>query len=47
MKAQHGVRIIRTEEDVAALGNEIWTYGSRMMLESFIDGREITVSVMG
>ena len=25
----------------------IWTYGSRMMLESFIDGREITVSVMG
>ena len=43
-----GVRIIRTEEDVTALGgNEIWTYGSRMMLESFIDGREITVSVMG
>ena len=42
-----GVRIVRTEADVAALDDAIWAYGSRMMLESFIDGREITVSVMG
>ncbi|MGB0630305.1 MAG: D-alanine--D-alanine ligase [Alphaproteobacteria bacterium] len=42
-----GVRIIRTEDDVAVLGDDIWGYGNRMMLENFIDGREITVSVMG
>ena len=42
-----GVWIIRTEDDVAALGEEVWRFGNRMMLESFIDGREITVSVMG
>lgn len=42
-----GVRIIRTDDDVTALGDDIWSFGNRMMLESFIDGREITVSVMG
>ena len=42
-----GVSIIRSEDDLAALGEEVWTFGDRMMLESFIDGRELTVSVMG
>ena len=42
-----GVRVIRTDRDVAALSDEIWNYGDQMMLESFINGREITVSVMG
>tara|TARA_Y100001934_G_scaffold275230_1_gene369208 strand:- start:848 stop:1708 length:861 start_codon:yes stop_codon:yes gene_type:complete len=42
-----GIRIIRTEKDVAVLGDEIWGYGNQMMLESFINGREITVSVLG
>ncbi|MEE2997055.1 MAG: D-alanine--D-alanine ligase [Pseudomonadota bacterium] len=42
-----GVRIIRTQQDVATLREHNWAHGSHMMLESLIDGREITVSVMG
>ena len=42
-----GVHIIRTEDDVAALGDHIWSYGKHIMLENFINGRELTVSVIG
>ena len=42
-----GVHIIRTENDVLALGDHIWSFGKQIMLETFIDGRELTVSVLG
>ena len=42
-----GVHIIRTEDDVLALGDHIWSFGKQIMLETFIDGRELTVSVLG
>ena len=42
-----GVFIIRNEEDLAAAGDEPWQYGDQVMAEAFVDGRELTVSVMG
>lgn len=42
-----GVVIIRTEDDRARIPDDIWTHGDRLMVERFIDGRELTVSVMG
>lgn len=42
-----GVHIIRAEDDLSALGDKIWSYGEHIMLETFIDGRELTVSVLG
>ena len=42
-----GVFIVRNEADLAGLGEEIWAFGNQMMVESYIDGRELTVSVMG
>ena len=42
-----GVHIIRAEDDVLALGDHIWSFGKQIMLETFIDGRELTVSVLG
>lgn len=41
-----GVRIVRTEADLAALGEVPWDYGARAMVEVFVPGREITVAVM-
>ena len=42
-----GVHIIRTEDDVLALSDHIWSFGKQIMLETFVDGRELTVSVLG
>ena len=42
-----GVFIIRTEEDLAAAGAQPWKFGDRVMVETFVHGRELTVSVMG
>lgn len=42
-----GVHIIRAENDISALGDQIWTYGKHIMLETFIEGRELTVAVLG
>jgi D-alanine-D-alanine ligase len=41
-----GVKIVR-EGDVFEPGEEEWTFGRRAMIERFIPGRELTVTVMG
>jgi len=42
-----GVFIIQTEKDLAAAGDQPWKYGDQVMVEAYVDGRELTVSVMG
>jgi D-alanine-D-alanine ligase len=44
-----GIFIIRKGDNrpPAALGSDTWTLSSEMMVEEFIPGRELTVSVMG
>lgn len=42
-----GVQIVRNAEDAARVGDDAWGYGDTVMAEEFIDGRELTVSVMG
>src|SRR3569833_2776646 len=44
-----GVFIIRPGDNrpPAALGSDSWTLSSEMMVEEFVPGRELTVSVMG
>src|SRR5271156_3657253 len=44
-----GVFIIRKGDNrpPAALGSDSWTLSSEMMVEEFVPGRELTVSVMG
>ena len=41
-----GVRIVRNGDNLSPLGAE-WSFGDRVMVESFIPGREFTVAVMG
>ena len=41
-----GVRIVREGDNVPPL-DEGWTYGSRVLVEQYIPGRDLTVSVMG
>ncbi len=42
-----GVEIVRNEADLAGLDDRIWGFGERIMIESYIPGRELTVSVLG
>lgn len=42
-----GVKIVRSSEELARWAREPWPYGSRVMVERFIAGRELTVAVMG
>lgn len=42
-----GVKIVRSGEELARWAREPWPYGSRVMVERFIAGRELTVAVMG
>lgn len=42
-----GVKIVREGYDLARWADEAWPYGSRVMVERFIAGRELTVAVMG
>ncbi|HSO43199.1 MAG TPA: D-alanine--D-alanine ligase [Rhodospirillales bacterium] len=42
-----GVKIVRAGDDLARWASEGWPYGSRVMVERFIAGRELTVAVMG
>ena len=42
-----GVIIVRKESDLSDLDKKIWSYGDQIMVEKLIDGRELTVSVMG
>ncbi|MDZ3836091.1 MAG: D-alanine--D-alanine ligase [Rhodospirillales bacterium] len=42
-----GVKIVRSTDELARWAQEPWPYGSRVMVERFIAGRELTVAVMG
>jgi D-alanine-D-alanine ligase len=42
-----GVKIVRSADELARWAQEPWPYGSRVMVERFIAGRELTVAVMG
>ncbi len=42
-----GVKIVRSSDELARWAREPWPYGSRVMVERFIAGRELTVAVMG
>lgn len=42
-----GVLIVRSEEDLAAAVEEIYTYGDVLMAECFVDGTEVTLPIMG
>jgi D-alanine-D-alanine ligase len=42
-----GVKIVRSDDELARWAQEPWPYGSRVMVERFIAGRELTVAVMG
>lgn len=42
-----GIRIVRDGDNVAPIGEEGWPFGREVMVERFIEGRELTVAVMG
>ena len=42
-----GVQIVLEETETGILRNEPWPFGDRVMVESYIPGRELTVAVMG
>jgi D-alanine-D-alanine ligase len=42
-----GLSIVRTSSELAAAVEEARNYASRVLLERFIDGRELTVSILG
>jgi D-alanine-D-alanine ligase len=42
-----GVRIVRDGDNMQPLANTGWTYGSQVMVEPYIAGRELTVATMG
>ena len=42
-----GVHMVLESDDEPLFGDTGWSYGDRVMVEKFIPGRELTVSVMG
>ena len=42
-----GVRIVRAGDNLPPLGSENWPFGSQVLVERYIPGRELTVAVMG
>ena len=42
-----GVRIVRNGDNEPPLGAQPWQFGDELLVEQFIAGRELTVSVMG
>lgn len=42
-----GVRIVQQGDNYTVLAEDGWLYGARVMVETFIPGRELTVGVMG
>ncbi len=42
-----GVRIVREGDNRPAVGDAAWGFGEEVLIEPFIPGRELTVSVMG
>jgi D-alanine-D-alanine ligase len=42
-----GVKIVREGDNEPILGTKAWEFGDELLVEEFIPGRELTVSVMG
>src|SRR5688572_13776104 len=42
-----GVFIVRAADEVASKLTEAWKYGRELLVEQFIEGREVTVGVVG
>ncbi len=42
-----GVRIVRCGDNLPPLGSGNWPFGSQVLVERYIPGRELTVAVMG
>ncbi|MGE0109353.1 MAG: D-alanine--D-alanine ligase [Bdellovibrionales bacterium] len=42
-----GVRLVKTETDIAKIEEDGWIYGNRVLVESYIAGHELTVAVLG
>jgi D-alanine-D-alanine ligase len=42
-----GVRIVRPGDNLPPLGSDYWPFGSEVLVERYIPGRELTVAVMG
>ena len=42
-----GVQIVKEKRDEIKEEEGVWAYGEKVMVEAFIEGRELTVSVMG
>jgi len=42
-----GVRIVKTEAQQHTIEEDGWIYGTRVLIEAFVPGRELTVSVLG
>ena len=42
-----GVRIVRNGDNLPPLGSGNWPFGSQVLVERYIPGRELTVAVMG
>jgi D-alanine-D-alanine ligase len=42
-----GVRIVRNGDNLPPLGSDNWPFGSEVLVERYIPGRELTVAVMG
>jgi D-alanine-D-alanine ligase len=42
-----GVRIVRDGDNLPPLGSGNWPFGSEVLVERYIPGRELTVAVMG
>ncbi len=41
-----GVRVVRTEDDLRTMTEDSWIYGENVLIERYIPGRELTVSVL-
>lgn len=42
-----GVRIVSTKKDIEQIEEDGWIYGEEVLIEAFIPGKELTVSVLG
>jgi D-alanine-D-alanine ligase len=42
-----GVRIVQTGDNLGAIEEDSWIYGEEVLIERYIPGRELTVSLMG
>ncbi len=45
--SSRAVRIIRYEDGESPLANREWLYGEKVLVERFIPGRELTITIMG